>query len=185
MPVRSTGDLTFVHVHAAGTVAAVAGVAGALELRAQIMAAGVRVAVVAFATEVGVRAVVAAAIVYRQLLVQRAFQTWTLRIHVVALHHAVVADARYALRLVLALHLLAVLVQLVLEVALPFALRTALASRHLRVLAFGGRTLLGPTLDAAVAADAQLTAGREVGAVQIDRARHIAELDAGRMLDDL
>lgn len=85
----------------------------------------------------------------------------------------------------LALHLLAVLVQLVLEVALPLALRTAFARRRFGVLAFGGRTLLGPTLDATVAADTQLTAGREIGAMQIDATRHIAELDAGRMLDDL
>lgn len=85
----------------------------------------------------------------------------------------------------LAFHLLAVFVQLVFEVAFPFALRTAFTCRRFRILAFGGRTLLGPTLDATVAAHTQLTAGREVGAMQIDRARNIAELNASGVLDDL
>ena len=85
----------------------------------------------------------------------------------------------------LALHLLAVLVQLVLEVAFPFALRTAFTCRRFGILAFGGRTLLGPALHPTMSANAQLTAGREVGAMQIDRARNVAELNAGRVLDNL
>lgn len=85
----------------------------------------------------------------------------------------------------LALHLLAVLVQLVLEVAFPFALRTAFTCRRFGILAFGGRTLFGPALEPAVGAHAEIAAGREVGAMQIDRARNIAELNAGRVLDNL
>ena len=185
MAVRPAARLALVHVHAGGSVAAIAAVAGALELRSQIMAAGVRVAIVALPAEVRVRTVVTAALVHGQLLAYRAAQTRTLWVHVVALHHAIVANARDALRTMLALHLFAVLVQLVLEVALPFALGATFTCRRFGILAFGGRTLLGPALDAAVSAHAQLTAGREVGAMQIDRARNIAELDAGRVLDDL
>ena len=185
MTVRSTGRLTLIHVHTGRSVAAVAGVAGALELGAQIVAAGVRIAIVTLSTEVGVRTIVAATVIHRQLLAGRTTQTRTLWIHVVAFHNAVIANARDALRLVLALHLLAVFVQLVLEVALPFALRTAFTCGRFGILAFGGRTLLGPALHPTMSAHAQLTAGREVGAMQIDGAGYIAELYACRMFDDL
>ena len=97
MTVRSTGRLALVHVHAGRSVAAIAGVTGALELGAQIVAAGVRIAIVALTTEVGVRTVVTATVVHRQLFADRTAQTRTFRVHIVAFHYAIVANARNTL----------------------------------------------------------------------------------------